>query len=285
MVLNIVLLIIFILFIFLLIVGCVDGNRFRVVEENISLEKISKDFRFVLISDLHNKVYGNHNKKVIEAVNNANPDFVIIAGDLVTSHAKEKMTPAIELIHDLSRNYKIYYAMGNHETKIRTDIKHFGNSFEEYKKQIQSSQTVILQNENVCLQDYNVMISGLELDRYYFSRFKKRELKIETLERNLGKCQKDYCNMLIAHHPDYFEEYEQWGADFVLSGHVHGGIMRLPFLGGVISPSYVLFPKYDGGIFKIKQSIMLLGRGMGAHTIPFRFFNPAELYVVNCLHK
>ena len=56
--------------------------------------------------------------------------------------------------------------------------------------------------------------------------------------------------------------------------------MRLPVLGGVISPSYTLFPKYDGGVFREKDSVMLLGRGMGSHTLPFRFFNPAQLYAV-----
>ncbi len=66
----------------------------------------------------------------------------------------------------------------------------------------------------------------------------------------------------------------------MLSGHVHGGIMRLPFLGGVIAPSYKLFPKYDGGVYRGDGSVMLLGRGMGSHTLPFRFFNPAQLYAV-----
>lgn len=91
---------------------------------------------------------------------------------------------------------------------------------------------------------------------------------------------KHKCNILIAHNPDYFEEYAKWGADLVLSGHVHGGIMRIPFLGGVLAPSYRIFPKYDGGVFKEGKSVMLLGRGLGSHTIQLRFFNPAELYEV-----
>ena len=100
------------------------------------------------------------------------------------------------------------------------------------------------------------------------------------LEKHIGKANAQFCNILIAHNPEYFKEYADWGADFVLSGHVHGGIMRLPLLGGVISPSYKLFPKYDGGVFREGKSTMLLGRGMGSHTLPFRFFNPAELLVV-----
>ena len=69
--------------------------------------------------------------------------------------------------------------------------------------------------------------------------------------------------------------------DLVLSGHVHGGIMRLPFLGGVISPTLRLFPRYDGGLFREDGSTMILGRGLGSHTIPIRIFNPGELIVVD----
>ena len=102
----------------------------------------------------------------------------------------------------------------------------------------------------------------------------------DYLNTTIGKTRRGRCNILIAHNPDYFEEYSDWGADLVLSGHIHGGIMRLPVLGGVIAPSYRLFPKYDGGIFKEKNSTMLLSRGIGSHTIPLRFFNPAELHAV-----
>ena len=105
-------------------------------------------------------------------------------------------------------------------------------------------------------------------------------MEASYLEDTLGKSDIRKCNLLIAHNPDYFSEYAKWGADLTLSGHVHGGIMRLPWLGGVLSPSYRLFPKYDGGVFRENGAIMLLGRGMGSHTIPLRFFNPAQLYEV-----
>ena len=100
----------------------------------------------------------------------------------------------------------------------------------------------------------------------------------------LGAPETDTYTILIAHNPDYFPEYAAWGADLVLSGHVHGGIARLPLLGGVLSPAYRLFPKYDGGMFRENNSIMILGRGLGTHTIPVRFLNPGELVVVE-LHK
>ena len=89
----------------------------------------------------------------------------------------------------------------------------------------------------------------------------------------------------MAHNPDYFEEYAAWGADLVLSGHVHGGMMRLPILGGVVSPAFKLFPKYDGGLFQQGKSTMILSRGLGMHTIPIRIFNPGELILLKICPK
>ena len=83
--------------------------------------------------------------------------------------------------------------------------------------------------------------------------------------------------IMIAHDPFYFDAYAETDADLILSGHVHGGIMRLPLLGGVISPRLQLFPKYDGGKFEKNNTTMILSRGLGCHTLPIRIFNPGEL--------
>lgn len=262
----------------LLLVGIIDGNRFEVVRETFALPDLSKDCRFVLISDLHNKVYGKHNDKVIAAVRQIDPDFILLAGDMVTSKAGEDMTPAIELVQALCREYRVYYGLGNHEAKIKACRNKFGDKYAALRKAVTAA--VLLDNESCTLPEYNMVITGLNLDLKYFAHFKKGRMAENYLNKEIGRAQSHRCNILIAHNPDYFEEYAAWGADLVVSGHVHGGIMRLPLLGGVISPSYTLFPKYDGGVFTEADSVMLLGRGMGSHTLPFRFFNPAQLYAV-----
>lgn len=269
-----------VIFVAMMLVGVIDGNRFVIVEEELKMPKLKKGCRFVMISDLHNKVYGKNNEKVIKAVKKANPDFIIIAGDLITSHVNEPIAPGVNLIKELSKDYKIYYAMGNHETKIKMYPEKFGDMYQRLLKETEHPNIKLLVDESCVLPEYSICLTGLELERAYFARFKKKEMESEHLNKHIGRVQEQYCNILIAHNPDYFEEYAAWGADLVLSGHVHGGIMRLPILGGVIAPSYKLFPKYDGGIFHEGKATMLLGRGMGAHTLPFRFFNPAELYIV-----
>ncbi len=269
----------------LLIVGIIDGNRFVVEKDEFTLPNVTKPCRFVFISDLHNKVYGSKNDRLINAIRDINPDFIISAGDLVTSKVKEDMTPAIDLVNELSRDYHIYYGLGNHETKMRVRRDEFRDKYDVLEKSIESPNVTILENECVILPEYNIALTGLELDLKYFAHFRIRGMEEDYLESAIGSAKRGRCNILIAHNPDYFKEYAGWGADLVLSGHVHGGIMRLPVIGGVIAPSYRIFPKYDGGIFKEKNSTMLLGRGIGSHTIPFRFFNPAQLYEVCVLPK
>jgi hypothetical protein len=274
-----------VIIVFLLIVGVIDGNRFKVVTENFDLPNLTKNCNFVMISDLHNKVYGNNNDKVINEIERINPDFILIAGDLVTSKVNEDITSSVDLLNTLGKKYKIYYGLGNHESKLKVEKEKFDNKFEKLKDSISCQNVVFIENETVSIPEYNINITGLDLDLNYFAHFKIRKMEDGYLKDTLPKLDISKCNILIAHNPDYFEEYAKWGADLVLSGHVHGGIMRLPILGGVIAPSYRLFPKYDGGVFKSGNSSMLLGRGMGSHTITLRFFNPAELYEVKLKPK
>lgn len=269
----------------LLAVGMIDGNRFVTVKEEFQLSGLAKECRFVLISDLHNKVYGKKNDKVIDAIKKMHPDFIILAGDLVTSKASEDMTPGIELVKALGRDYRVYYGLGNHESKLRQRPDKFGDKFDRLKAGVRDKNVFLLENASADIPEYNIKVTGLDLDLKYFAHFRIRKIEEGYLQKVLPNCDKGRCNILIAHNPDYFEDYARWGADLVLSGHVHGGIMRLPFLGGVIAPSYKIFPKYDGGVFKSGNSVMLLGRGMGSHTIPLRFFNPAELYDVTLKPK
>lgn len=278
---KVVIILLLIIIAALLIVGVVDGNRFVVAKQQFVLPNLRKNCRFVMVSDLHNKVYGKDNDKVIREIEQANPDFILIVGDLVTSHQDEPVDTGIRFVNALSGKYRIYYSLGNHESKLRYRADYYGDMYNRLMKGIQHENVKILSDETIRLEEYGIALTGFELGLEYFKRFKKRPMPLDYMNRKLGKPLKEYCNILMAHNPEYFEEYAKWGADLVLSGHVHGGIMRLPLVGGVISPAYTLFPKYDGGIFHSGKTTMLLGRGMGSHTIQLRFFNPAELYVVD----
>ena len=104
--------------------------------------------------------------------------------------------------------------------------------------------------------------------------------RLAYMKEILGDIDESCFNILLAHNPQYFKEYAGWGADLTLSGHIHGGLVRLPFLGGVVSPMVTFFPKYDGGVFYENDKEMILSRGLGTHTIPIRMFNPGELNII-----
>ena len=87
-------------------------------------------------------------------------------------------------------------------------------------------------------------------------------------------------NILLAHNPNYFPVYARWGADLTFSGHIHGGMIRLPLVGGLLSPETLLFPKYDGGSYQIDDKTMILSRGLGRGSMGLRLFNPPEIVTV-----
>lgn len=162
----------------------------------------------------------------------------------------------------------------------------YGAMCEVYDKTLHEMGVHRLENAYTVLEQYGIAVYGVEIDKYYYKRFGIRPMNSEYLPSVLGQPEQDFYNILLAHNPDYFPQYADWGADMVLSGHVHGGMVRVPFWKkGVVSPNVRLFPKYDSGIFKQGKSVMWIGRGLGMHTIPIRLFNPAELMVLELKHE
>ena len=274
-----ILIIVAILAVFFLAVMIIDGNRFHVVEYQLYSSKVKKEHRYVVLSDLHNKSYGEKNSKLIRKITRLTPEGILIAGDILTAKPEKSYEVALDLIKNLAEKYPIYYGMGNHETRLFLYPETYGDMGERYLADLNKVSVDFMKNESLQCED-NIRITGLDMNRDYYKRLKKHPMDSNYLKETLGEADKQKYEILLAHNPDYFEEYAAWGADLVLSGHVHGGMMRLPVLGGVISPSVKLFPKYDGGLFKIGKSIMILSRGLGMHTIPIRIFNPGELILL-----
>lgn len=270
---------------FFVIVMIIDCHRFVVKEYTCISDKLKKDGRFVLLSDLHGKSFGDHNEKLRNAIEKIKPDFIVIAGDMYT--AKENVCTDLVsgFLSSLAKEYPVYYGNGNHEHKTKLYPGIFGTVYRDYAETIKKAGIVLLENEKVTLPAYNMDVYGLEMARKFYGKFVTPVMEKEYLCKEIGCPPEDKFVMLIAHNPDYFKTYAKWGADLVLSGHVHGGLMKLPFFGGVISPKLRLFPKYDGGEFKEGKSTMILGRGLGTHTLPIRIFNPGELVVVNLRKK
>lgn len=265
-----------ILALFFIIVMIIDGNRFHVVRYHLTSDKVKKEHNYVVLADLHNKSYGEKNVKLLRAIHDLKPEAILIAGDMLISKPEKSYEVALDLLKELAGKYPVYYGMGNHETRLFLYPEVYGDMGKNYEKDLNALQIQLMRNESREVKD-NIRITGLDMSRVYYKRFKKSPMDSSYLLQTLGKANEEKYEILLAHNPDYFEEYAAWGADLVLSGHVHGGMMRLPILGGVVSPAFKFFPKYDGGLFKQGKSTMILSRGLGMHTIPIRIFNPGEL--------
>lgn len=257
-----------------------DTHHFVVRRYRFSSEKIKKPTRMVMLSDLHNYQYGRDNSELLSAIDRAAPDMVVLAGDMITASRKEKFEKTLSFLKTLREKYPVYYAYGNHEQKLVLYKGTYGDMGERYAAGLQKAGIEPLHNAHITLPDRGIAIYGLELERAYFQRFTKKMMPKDYLEGLLGKRDEACYTVLLAHNPDYFPEYAGWGAELVLAGHVHGGIVRVPFLGGLISPALRLFPKYDGGIYAEGGARMALGRGIGTHSPKVRMFNPAELLVI-----
>ena len=254
-----------------------DSNRFYKVTYELKSRDIEKDYHFVFLSDLHNKQYGEENKKLLAAIDACCPDAVYIGGDILTATPGKSVEPAAEFVRTLSEKYLVYYANGNHEQRLELYPETYGTMGSDYEKLLAEAGVMRLVNAAEYHAEYGVEVVGCQVDRRFYKRFKRVPMESEYLKHILPKKTEGMYTILLAHNPDYFQAYKEWGADLVLSGHVHGGVMRLPFLGGVLGTNFRFFPKYDGGKFSEDGKVMIVSRGLGAHTIPLRVFNPAEL--------
>ena len=270
------------LVLFLIWVAVFDTNRFTISKYTYSHPSIRREFTAVVLSDLHNKKFGKDNARLLEAINQASPDMILIAGDMINGHPNENIDGTLAFLKDISSKYPVYYENGNHEMRLDIYRDKYGDQYDDFCEAIKEYGINLLVNERVRLSDYGVTIIGSEINKKHYKRLGIIPMEKGELLSELGEPDKEYCNILLAHNPDFFEDYAEFGADIVFSGHVHGGIVRIPFINkGVLSPNATFFPKYYQGEYKKGSTTMIVSRGLGFHTIPFRIFNPGDLVVVS----
>lgn len=255
-----------------------EMNNIEIAEYIIKNKKIPKefnDYKIVQISDLHNKSFGKDNYRLVKEIKKLNPDAILITGDLVDSE-NEKYQVALNFIDEISKNYNVYHVIGNHEQKCM--IKNNKDLYEKYVKELYEKNIVNLDDNIVRVNrgESYINLCGivipLEYYPYFFTKNKIKDKKLDSefIKKQLGEINEDEYNILLAHNPFFFEQYSNWGADLVLSGHVHGGIIRIPYIGGLLSPNREFFPKYDYGKYENDSSTMLLSKGLGGSKVLLR---------------
>lgn len=271
--------------IFVVIVLCIYYNEtLRCEYYRIPKEGLPQAFwgsKIVMLVDLHNHEFGKGNSRLLEKIKKESPDYIMIAGDMLVKGKNLKTELVQELLANLSKICPVYYAPGNHEEYLERNFSQEGY-YQKFVEEIEKCGVKYLSNQSCYIEKENqkIRVTGLHLQKKFFAKFyEKVTMEKNDLEELIGKSENCY-EILIAHNPNYFPVYKKWGADLVLSGHIHGGIVILPFLGGVISTTYELFPHYDFGMFQSGDSYMVLSRGLGTHTIKLRLFNIPEISVI-----
>ena len=259
---------------------------FKIKHYRITTKKLNnlhKEKKIVFLSDLHNYCYGKHNEKLVKVIKREQPDLILVAGDMIVGKPGASTRTAEEFMVQLPKICDVYYSNGNHEQRMKEDVESYGDTYECYKHVLEEAGVHFLSNVKIELvwDENEIEVYGLELPNRKFRKFKKHTMADDRMVNLLGTCNHDKYNILIAHSPSFMEAYLRWGADLVVSGHFHGGVVRLPGIGGVITPNFTLFPKYSGEMTKKGEASVVVSKGLGLHTIPVRLFNPAEVVVLH----
>lgn len=270
-----------------------EGRRelkfFKVKRYRLSVPKLKgldSPKKVIILADLHNKVYGDDNSELIGAISQENPDLILIAGDMLVGKDEIYYKEALDFVRALPAICPVYYSLGNHEQRLKVFPEKYKNEiYKEYREKLIESGVHLLENASAdCMLDrLKVVISGLELPMDTYEKFKKHVVKGRDIGRCLGKCDREKFQILLAHNPVFFPAYKEWGADLTVSGHLHGGIIRIPGLGGMITPQAALFPKYSGEMSVEDNQTIIVSKGLGTHTVNLRFCNYAEIIALEMI--
>lgn len=251
------------LIITLLVIGL--NQRLEITYYTYQNDKVPEEFngyRIVSLSDLHDKLFGDNQSTLLSKIEKLEPDIITITGDMYDKNHRN-MDNIDCLLKGLSRIAPVYYVNGNHEAKPELSAE-----FETMKEMFTQYGIIDLDNAYDIIKkgSSEIQITGLEYIGPYISK-------------TLVKADTSKFNILLYHSSTYFDKISQYNYDLVLTGHQHGGIIRLPLLGGLLGNDATFFPKYDAGMFEMNNSTMIVNRGLGDGRIP-RFNNRPEIVCI-----
>lgn len=238
------------------------------------LPEVFDGYKIVQLSDLHSKSFGNNNEMLIDMIDKESPNIIVMTGDMVTANEKD-FTVFYSLVKELTKKYRVYYVYGNHEGELSLKLKSEITAF------LKENEVIVLDNDYISIEKNNEKINLYGLcytQKYYSYKGGKKHIITENYIKNkLGTIDKNKYNILLTHNPLFFDAYSGYGFDLTLSGHVHGGLIRLPFIGGILSPERKFFPQYSAGVYEKGNSKLVVSRGLSRGTKGFRFFNRPDV--------
>ncbi len=271
-------------FVAVCIISFIENRRLTVTSyciEDPGIPDNHNGLKIVQVSDMHNASFGNNNSRLFSRLRELDPDIIAVTGDILVGIPDCDVDFAAFTLNELSRIAPVYFSMGNHELRISRYPEKYGDMWERFEGQLSADVHRLYDStETIERGGQSIKISGVTLTPKMYTRMKDVRMPKKHLKKRFGVCGDNEFHIFLAHNPDYFKDYANWGAKLTLSGHVHGGIMQIPFIGGVISPKLRLFPEYDKGLFEFNNKYMIISGGLGNHTLKFRINNIPEIVVV-----
>ena len=288
---SLLIIIFFVVLIICMISVIVCHYSIKISKYNIKNKKIPLEFdnfKIIHLSDLHSRIFDKDNSSLVDKIIKEHPNIIVMTGDMLNGklyNICELETLIKNINAKKASSCNIYYVMGNREFRYNKE------SYIKLKEMLKENNVIILENtkDEIKIGKSMINIYGLnyfnrDAKDYYNNRedyIKKKKIEIkENINNAINRIDDSKYNILLAHDPNDFDDYANFGFDLILAGHIHGGVIRIPGIGGLLSPEITLFPKYDGGVFKIDKSLMCVSRGLGYGTIPFRLFNRPEIVCI-----
>ncbi len=250
--------------------AAIDSRNIDVTRFTVSgAPEAFSGFKIAQISDLHNAEFGTDNQKLIDILKKEAPDAIVITGDLIDARRTNT-----EIAESFARRCMeiadCYYVPGNHEARL-------GDTYDAFESALIADGVNVLRNGSVRIRKEMDAIRIIGVDDPAFA---KASDAITNLDAALEALSSDDFTILLAHRPELIDEYSKWGIDLVLSGHAHGGQIRLPGIGGLYAPGQGFFPRYTSGNYTVGDTEMIVSRGIGNSAFPLRVNDRPEVVIV-----
>lgn len=248
-----------------------------VVTYTVASEKVpaGRSVRIAVIADLHSDIFGNNQRDLLDMIKAQKPDIIALVGDIVDDETPE--VGAKLFLEDVAKIAPAYYVSGNHEF--------WSGKCDEIKQMVRGYGITVLGNEReyITVNGVRLCICGVddpEVLKYTHDNDILTLPGYESLLKRFSDLDDRKFNILLAHRPESIEEYRKYNFDLVLSGHTHGGQVRIPlFVNGIFAPDQGYFPKYGGGMYTFDDITMVISRGL---TLKHpRVFNAPEVVIVD----